>query len=563
MKILFAGFIPLLAPMFASGGEFLTPHLGHSNANLELPEQVVAAEGKLTLFADFSQNLHPGPVLYLVNRTSSEIQIPTQDGDPYIKLERQLNTGEWTRIQSHRYSDCGNSYIHATLPPGMHFKWLGFQPVSGKKAIVRFSSYSTLPDITSNTGEGVVDPAEAAAAATDQLSIRAVPSGIRQIFAPALGIGKTTLSSTVAALRMASELGEYPAIRAGAENWVSVLAAKSQHTAEEKHALEISRQILGKNWGPKTGLNHLLSICHQSLKSPEANSGFGSLGENKNLVWSTIAEIGNAHNSANPSNRSFEVPDLAIWTDIYRIAVENLVKQSVSPFRSQAKLLQNQKLVDEVVGDSALEKLLGGHIHSEAGHAAAALARRNKLDRLIELSPSLPPENRMMIFGVLGPIFQKRWIDPSSPAGLYWQRTIRERPFAAAEALLRSVNTGYTYANPFNRRNFDSLFASLEAEAKRSGPEAPDFELEGEQILLPQAIRFVGTWRNKQDVPLLKNLLHHNGYRETESLEEIEGKLVNRRKRSFTIRFAALNALKEIGESITEQPVIEKPIPEK
>ena len=99
--------------------------------NVELPTQVIAGEGQLTLFADFAnpgKNCFP---LYLVNRTDKPVAIPSQDGGLYLKLTYETADGYWQRAQSHTSSDCGNSYFPLILSPGQHFKTLGYQPKTG------------------------------------------------------------------------------------------------------------------------------------------------------------------------------------------------------------------------------------------------------------------------------------------------------------------------------------------------------------------------------------------------------------------------------------------------
>src|SRR6185503_18670570 len=77
----------------------------------ELPASVAAPEGQLTLYADFANVRDQHVTMYLVNRTGRTIDVPNQDGDPYLKLEAQSAAGQWERAQRHMDSDCGNSYM--------------------------------------------------------------------------------------------------------------------------------------------------------------------------------------------------------------------------------------------------------------------------------------------------------------------------------------------------------------------------------------------------------------------------------------------------------------------
>ena len=138
-------------------------------ANDQLPKNVVAPEGKLTLFADYNDLWRQQVVLYFVNKTKEEVGIPAQDSDLYVKLETQTESGEWVRAQTHQSSWCGNSYHSRSLEPGKFITLLGFQPRRGQKQPARFSFYSKV-DAVSNIGELRIDKTIIKAAQTDDLA---------------------------------------------------------------------------------------------------------------------------------------------------------------------------------------------------------------------------------------------------------------------------------------------------------------------------------------------------------------------------------------------------------
>lgn len=84
-------------------------YVGRPIPNVDLPKQVPAPKGELTLFADYAAADKDGVPLYLINRTDRIASFPAQDGDIYLKLEHRLSDGTWERAQSHAYSNCGNS----------------------------------------------------------------------------------------------------------------------------------------------------------------------------------------------------------------------------------------------------------------------------------------------------------------------------------------------------------------------------------------------------------------------------------------------------------------------
>lgn len=137
----------------------------------ELPKQVVAPDGQLTLFADYDDVWRNQVVLYLVNKTDKEIDVPAQDNDLYVKMETQNSQGEWVRAQTHRNSWCGNSYRMVRLKPNTFITLLGFQPTHGRKQTARYKIYSLLKT-ESNVGELLIDERLIDEAKNDGLSRR-------------------------------------------------------------------------------------------------------------------------------------------------------------------------------------------------------------------------------------------------------------------------------------------------------------------------------------------------------------------------------------------------------
>lgn len=156
-----------------------------------LPAGVVAPDGQLTLYADFSAARGGHIPLYLVNRMASDFVFGRQDGDLYVKLETRQAGGTWRRAQEHWYSYCGDSYMMPlSLPPGRYVRWLGVYPDSGEPQPVRYATYGRFrparapgapgtkerplewPRLVSNEGTGRV-PADAVAKARhDLMAIR-------------------------------------------------------------------------------------------------------------------------------------------------------------------------------------------------------------------------------------------------------------------------------------------------------------------------------------------------------------------------------------------------------
>jgi len=156
----------------------------------ELPARVKAPEGKLTLFADFSDVREEHVALYLVNRTGKKLEFESQDGVLYIKLQAKMKDGAWARAQGHLFSWCGNSYFtRPELPDGRFLRLRGYFPKKGEKRNVRYRLYGT--ELVSNAGAGRVDPAEIEKCRGDSFAARF--GDFRTVAAIASGKVKTTM----------------------------------------------------------------------------------------------------------------------------------------------------------------------------------------------------------------------------------------------------------------------------------------------------------------------------------------------------------------------------------
>lgn len=142
-----------------------------SSQSLEkLPKNVIAPEGKTTLFADYEGATNGVIELFIINRTGRTIGIPTQDGDPYIKLEAGLKDGAWGRAQGHNYSGCGNSYVGVALSNECFFRVQGVYPENGDVCKVRYKRLDQLM-LVSNEGTGKVAFTDIHACKYDEMAI--------------------------------------------------------------------------------------------------------------------------------------------------------------------------------------------------------------------------------------------------------------------------------------------------------------------------------------------------------------------------------------------------------
>ncbi len=517
--------------------------------NVELPPQVRAETGKITLFADYANPADGKIPLYVVNRTPQEILLPAQGGDLYIKLERQLPSGEWQRVQTHRFSDCGNSYMSLSLKPGMHLRISGYAPADGTSATVRYASYSS-HEIVSNTGRGFVDETEAVNAEDDDLAMRSLPGSALEYFRTTRFDMAKPPSERIAAFRLSVLWGENKKVRSAAERWIGTLEGQNPRTPEEEQALVVGKEILSRNWGEKAGNGAVLAACHEVLKSPPGERSFGSPSVHRQMVWAFVKDIAETEFGKLAGNRYEKAGSHEVWKELCALSAKELRVLPAGNHRAPAMLFGIAGLVDEAVPDQTLESLLDLSLYPECKGAAEALVRRGKLSRLAELSPSLKPENRLLLFSILAPALQQQSVDPRSREAAYWRRMMEERPLAASAALISSTNLGYSYSNRFDRRDFEPLFAVLKKEAASAADGSSDYELSGELAELPGAIRFVSTWKDREDLPLFGSLHSHRGYVMAEDLIEEDGKLVAKQVKRLPVQFAASAALETLGHPV-------------
>jgi len=144
-----------------------------SFSNYPVPDKVEAPFGKLTLYADYTESSEGTLLLYVINRTFKEVELSSQDGSIYTKLEYKTDQGDWERAQPHLYSWCGNSYDNPIkLSPGEYRKFVGYIPKSGELKEIRYKRYADDVPLVSNIGTGYIRAKDVDAARNDAMAIK-------------------------------------------------------------------------------------------------------------------------------------------------------------------------------------------------------------------------------------------------------------------------------------------------------------------------------------------------------------------------------------------------------
>lgn len=539
--------------------------------NVELPVHVPVEAGKLQLFADFDHPEGDRIPLYLVNRGRQEVRISYQDGDTYLKLERQLADGTWERAQSHMYSDCGNSYGAMDLPPGMFSLLPGYHVKQGEPATVRYASYGGL-DLVSNSAPGLIDPAELKAARLDAMSVRGFPEEIGNLahfaaFGRPMG-GEN--STAVAGLELARVTGGLPAVRDAAEKWVDDLAALSKPSAEQKQVLKRSREILSQPWPESPSLARLMNRCLAAINAPKAGAAspaFGTPEKEIGLVWQVLASCRDSEEFfSRPYTPKLAMPSPGIWKTVLEIAAARASKAPEAEAEGIALVLKVSSLADEYVPSAVFEELLSSSYPGLVRLAATTLARRQQWSRMVKLAFPLPKENQLIAFQALSGFSLDNGFGKASrdapvryrPADtleqVFWDRVLRAQPLKVCELLVLAGDE----RNPWDRSAFGELLSYWQRELARSQAAKADFPCPEQEGNPRWSVRFIAGWNAPADVPLLRGMLEYRGYCEDESTESDPPCRVV--KRVFPVRREAADALLRRGEPLPQNLVFETEI---
>ena len=542
-------------------------------ANVDLPTRVNADPGKLTLYADFEHPDEFGIPLFLVNRTNTTLDLDKKGVEDVVKLERQLPSGQWERVQSHRYSDCGTwSSETPCLPSGMHFQLHGYRVPKGEPATVRYTVYSGAP-ISSNVGTGFFLLSDLEAARTDRMTLILVPFSIKSMFDPDFRPAEIQHSKRFVALKLASLLGETPAIRKEAEIWLQDLESMVAPSEEQTTIRLQLREILKKPWGKRTGLNSMVEYCLESLRKPKTSPAkFGSPESDRGFLWEIIAEAAGIDIRIPKALHQYPAVEPIIWKQILNLALDCLGTAEEHELRGIAQLMSESSLVDEHLKTEDLENLLRHPIYF--GYLGArALCRRDEAERVAKLGFKLTPELQLSLISTLAenPFHDDRHYQPSqsywrdfSTHGevekAFWTHVIEHQPVNVASSLQGRSDEGW---QNFPEEEFGELKSFWIKEAEERKTAKVEFDLGADAVSFVRSVEFFGRWKNEENIPLLRALLEYPGYQLTSSAESAEDgdPAIIRKRMIFVVRSAASKALKDMGESVPKDLEISRELP--
>lgn len=483
-----------------------------------LPAQVQAAEGELTLWADYTSAEKSSVPLYLVNRTAADVVLGTQDSDLGIKLEFKKADGVWTRAQAHLSSFCGNSYYPVTLPAGHFFMLRGYRAAGGEPHLVRYAFHGGLK-LVSNTGEGLVSPGDISAVRRDYLAMEQIPyplySAIDSYIKGRRDPG--TLAECTAILHMLPLLEREEILMDKAAALRKTLAAEP-FTAERQEAIQAIDQVLAHQWtsGPPTSASPTQLCMQRILDAPGAAQQIKQLPEH--IAWNILADAARRIKTSN-------VNELSAWKAVLARA-EQLLREPNTPsaVRSGARsLLGIGRVVEPLVPDVTVTAWLKSPCQELQDSGAQALVRRGQKPQLVQLSWGLSPEAQMAALRALAQAHLLRPSrdgavppSPSDEEKRYWTHCFRTQT-------LESIRAGAANASAMGDAVRHPLRDLLIQEAIRGGSAEKAFPLDKRQaVMLPYAIWILEEFHNAEDDSLLRDLSKHQGVAEQQDLYAAE-----------------------------------------
>lgn len=479
--------------------------------NTDLPAQVQAVEGKLTLWADYASADQTSVPLYLVNRTGKEVSLPSQDHDLGIKLEFKKEGGEWTRAQSHIFSDCGNSYYPVKLPADHFFELRGYRAANGQKNPVRYAINRGDSQLISNSADGLVSPQDLSIVERDGLTLQKIPYPIYDAI-DTCSYGSATpsgMAECMAVLRILPLFERNEALLDKVRALRDTLT-QGPDTAEAHETIQAIDKVLSYQWPSEPAAVSITQFCKQRILDP-SNAPSSSLPEV--LAWRVLAE--NA--AGRPPQAQKETPDeLNTWKPLLEKAEQVMQRPDATPFlkATVANILGSARLVDPLVPDNQVIGWLKSPHKEFQSLGGLALVRRAKVEQLLRLAWDLSPEAQLAALGALS---NAEWLfprpDKNTPLPIsdeekrYWTHCFRTQPLESATCSFSgSLRMGDAVRLPL--REF------LIQEAKRGMASEKAFALdEPRDIQLPHAVRLLDRFNHTEDDALLRDLASHRGTR--------------------------------------------------
>ena len=527
--------------------------------NVQLPAGVVAPEGQVTVFADFAkaEPRNRSVPLYLVNRGEKTLELPSGDGDLFsFMLEFQDSSGRWERAQSCRGIMCANGPLILTLAPGQHFVLSGYLPGSGEPAMVRYRCYVVKGAWISNAGPGFYLPADQKAAEVDRLQaleILGIMDGPSPLWDPIHCRGRRAdgplpIGDTLAVVRLRSIYCESKPYR----HQTQLLALDWPVEAQAER--EMLRSLLDQRWptSPQPGalFEHCLAVVSAQGVTGDKESP-GAI--EPALGWRVIDELLLDPALPDPpsaAKRAFAALDVAY-------ASPSSIVQDAA-----AALLHHPRLVDEQLTTERTKSWVGTGNLRWLTAISSILVRRGEAEWLSEKAGTRRPPEQLAVLRALAeaaPVpmpfeHRNRLRNPEGEVELhFWKHCARTQPVETACLLYRVGVSGDPPVHTYDVALHEELWNFLATEAKRT-----DVPAKVDTDRLSRVVAFVGGWKERDDVPLFRDLLRHPGYESSRGSSSENATQFE--QRSYLVRAAAKTALMAMEAPVPEGVVLEEKV---
>lgn len=538
--------------------------VGTARAMAELPAHVPAAEGKVTLWADFGAADKGGHVpLYLINQTDEARSFDSQDGDVYIKLEFKDEGGSWRRAEAHLSSWCGNSYFPMMLTPRSFFTLAGYRAEAdkapGRRQKVRYAMQGQ--PVISNEGMGWVRQDDLDAVALDVITAAEIPREItRKLnhdFNSAESEGKA-----MAALR---DLAWYPRNEPAVRRVSSLRehAATLPATDKLRELIKAIDNFLANLDTPRpTGEKLALQCIARIVQDPAADPTMS-----ERSAWELLKA------PSEPQTGGGVLHQAETWRGVVMRALE-LVKDEEreqarlgaqtregfgGPFLPEDKiappaanrLLATPWLVDALLMDAEVESWVASGGERLRAVGMEALMRRDLPDRLVAMVWERPGVVQIDVLRVLARVgldVPQRLPQPGSEEHRFWEYCAKQMPVETAIAL-----RAYAPEAAFQRL----LHASLRGffQQGESGEERTQgYLVDDDGYRFSAALKVLASWKREEDTPLLQALLKNDGFIMKDHMEGDENVVT----KHYVLRAAARQALMERGQREPKNLVLEE-----
>jgi hypothetical protein len=381
---------------------------GGTKPNVDLPKKVSAADGKVTLFADFMAANEKGVTIYIVNRSGSPLVIPAQDGSLFLKLAVKQD-GNWRRAQSHAFSDCGNSYHTYVLPAGQYLESVGYKPKSGEPGTIRFQLKGSDGNLISNEGLGLWNLEDVADSSVDAMAEGEEPRLLRFGAEENHGL---SVDAYLTQLKLLKAWSDGPVTRLRIRQFRDELVKlKSQDAVRVEEAIAKLDEIAALKGTPEKSRRGLLDACVMALREIKKDGVVAHGGNHPLVAWHFLHWL---------SRNSEDLP-VEAWKEVFEQLQNRLPAASREECGMIDSFIRSNPVVHEYLSSEFLAKAAIKY-PMMLESCAERLGNRSEWKQLVTIGEQVDEGRLPMILGYY-------CVEPSAPGAAKGIRMSSADPF--------------------------------------------------------------------------------------------------------------------------------------